>query len=349
MNPNSKIAECAGLWLAEGDSKTKSEVTFTNNCLELILFFKDNIKKIYTGKSKPRLYIYSPTSRQLFFKINGFKKINFYIDERARKSYFMYRLADVKFVKYWRNLVEEIKEKPLFYADILRGFFAGEGNVHHALNCNPHRSIRISCKNKLDWLEKILEYYNIKYHYDFNHRNGYVISGLSLVKLNEIGIAMLYPEKQNKFKFMIDSLKQEHYSPGYLKNEVYAQLCKLHTSLQLARYFNRSQATIQQILSELKNENKVHNIRIKEGSLWGRNEVIERFLIHNKLTLLKDLNSVKTLTKLSENIHLGPKAIKRRLTLLAKENLISQNNGKWNLTKDGKNMICGIDESGRLI
>ena len=34
-----EIAECVGLWLAEGDKKTSAEVTFTNNCMELIIFF----------------------------------------------------------------------------------------------------------------------------------------------------------------------------------------------------------------------------------------------------------------------------------------------------------------------
>ena len=34
-----EMSECVGLWLAEGDSKTKSEVTFTNNCFELIIHF----------------------------------------------------------------------------------------------------------------------------------------------------------------------------------------------------------------------------------------------------------------------------------------------------------------------
>ena len=32
----SEIAECVGLWLAEGDNKTRMEITFTNNCLFLI-------------------------------------------------------------------------------------------------------------------------------------------------------------------------------------------------------------------------------------------------------------------------------------------------------------------------
>lgn len=29
------VARCAGLWLAEGDTKSKSELTFTNNCIDI--------------------------------------------------------------------------------------------------------------------------------------------------------------------------------------------------------------------------------------------------------------------------------------------------------------------------
>ena len=60
-----QLAECAGLWLAEGDNKTNSEITFTNNCLELILFFRQVIEEIYKGSNKPRLYIYSPNKRKI--------------------------------------------------------------------------------------------------------------------------------------------------------------------------------------------------------------------------------------------------------------------------------------------
>ena len=31
-----EIAECIGLWLAEGDTETKREITFTNNCCSLV-------------------------------------------------------------------------------------------------------------------------------------------------------------------------------------------------------------------------------------------------------------------------------------------------------------------------
>ena len=49
MKITKELAECVGLWLAEGDNKTNREVTFTNNVFDLIAFFSRNIQTIYSG------------------------------------------------------------------------------------------------------------------------------------------------------------------------------------------------------------------------------------------------------------------------------------------------------------
>lgn len=211
-----ELAECIGLWLAEGDSKTKAEVTFTNNCIELILFFQKVINGIYKGDNKPRLYIYSPTKRKPIHNFEGFKKINYYIDKRANKPYYIYRLADVKFVKIWKKLVNQIKKEPKYYADILRGIFAGEGNIHHIPQCHNHRSIRIACKPRDKFIEKLLIYFKISYKYNEDHRE-FIICGKSLNKTYDINIALLHPKKQYKFKNMIFSVKEKNYPQSYLE------------------------------------------------------------------------------------------------------------------------------------
>lgn len=345
MKLNKELAECVGLWLAEGDNKTIREITFTNNCLELILFFQRVIEKIYTGNNKPHLYIYSPTEKQLFYSISGFKRIKFYIDRRARRPYYIYRLADVRFVKIWKNLIVEVKKNEKFHNDILRGFFAGEGNVKHSPLNNNHRSIRISCKLRNRFIEKIMNSLKVKYKYDNNHRN-YNICGKSLDKLHKINIASLHPEKESKFHKMIHSLKEKHYSPNYLKKIISSKSDKIHTSKELARIFNRDHTRIQEILSELKKEGKITYIKLKNKSVWAKNDVIERFLISKKLSLLKDLNKFGTINELSKNINLGPKSIRRRLRVLEKEDLVEKKKGKWNLTNQGEKLICGLDEAG---
>ena len=39
------IAKCVGLWLAEGDNKTISEITFTNSQPELIILFDKTLRR----------------------------------------------------------------------------------------------------------------------------------------------------------------------------------------------------------------------------------------------------------------------------------------------------------------
>ena len=140
---NKEIAECVGLWLAEGDKKTTAEVTFTNNCIELIIFFHETIKALYKGKNKPRIYVYSPTDRILILKLQGFVIRN-YVDKRANRTYYIYRLADTEFVKEWEKIVNSIKNDTSYYSDILRGIFAGEGYVKHDLKNNNSRNVTIS-------------------------------------------------------------------------------------------------------------------------------------------------------------------------------------------------------------
>ena len=97
------VAQCVGLWLAEGDNKTKAEITFTNNCPELINLFQKTINTIFPNTNS-RLYCYGATSGDTI--INGVT--NFYSDTRANKPYYIYRLANVKHVKKWKTIVQDI-------------------------------------------------------------------------------------------------------------------------------------------------------------------------------------------------------------------------------------------------
>ena len=46
-NFEKQIAECVGLWLAEGSTTSKSEITFTNNCLDLIDLFHKTMNDLF--------------------------------------------------------------------------------------------------------------------------------------------------------------------------------------------------------------------------------------------------------------------------------------------------------------
>lgn len=343
-----ELAECIGLWLAEGDNKTKAEVTLTNNCLELILFFQRVIKNIYKGHNKPRLYIYSPNKKRLIYQLNGFKKINYYIDERANRPYYIYRLADVKFMHVWKDLVNQFKKESKYYADILRGIFAGEGNIHHTPQCNNHRSIRISSGFKNEFIEKLLAYFKINYKYNERHRE-YEIYGANLDRAYEIDIASLHPEKQHKFNHMILSVKEKHYSPNFLKKAIYSKLNSIYTAKDLSKEFSRDFTRIQEVLGELKKEGKIQNVKIKDKSLWAENSIMERYLLNKKISFLRSFNKTRNITQLSNNINLGVKAIRKRLKVLEKSNLVKKSSNGWKMTEKGTALICGIDEAGMRV
>jgi len=59
-----ELAECIGLWLAEGDKKTEREITFTNNCIPLVELFGFTIQKQFENYPiNPRIYVYSAKTK----------------------------------------------------------------------------------------------------------------------------------------------------------------------------------------------------------------------------------------------------------------------------------------------
>ena len=136
-----KIAECVGLWLAEGDNNSTLEITLTNNCLKIITYFHSLMKDLFQD-IKPRIYVYRTCKdNSKKFSLNNVK-FRYYIDNRANKNYYIYRIANVKLVKTWHNLVKKTKLKKHLYIHILRGFFAGEGNLKEGSHKNS--TVRIS-------------------------------------------------------------------------------------------------------------------------------------------------------------------------------------------------------------
>ncbi|MBT4804674.1 helix-turn-helix domain-containing protein [Candidatus Woesearchaeota archaeon] len=343
MNMTKEIAECVGLWLAEGDSKTKSEVTFTNNCIELILFFHEHIHQLYSGKNKPRIYIYSPAPRTLITNLNGFVIRN-YSDVRAKRTYYIYRLADVQFVKEWKRIVSDVKDNEKFYPEVLRGIFAGEGNVKHDLKNKNSRNLRVASGKRDPFIEKLLEFFNvpIKYTSD-NHM--YLITGRHLEKLNDINIAVLHPEKESKFRKMIDSVKEKHYSPGEFKKLLFGQLDSFQKTKDLAKFFNKSVIYTLETLTELKRENVVSNIKRKDGSFWAKKHLIKEHFNSERVRILHNIKKYQTFSKTGKAVNLSRRTVARRVREYQKDGLIAFKNACWEMTEKGK-VIVGVDEAG---
>lgn len=266
------------------------------------------------------------------------------MDRRANWTYCIYRLADVEFVKKWKGMVNQIKNDSNFYPEILRGIFAGEGNIKHYQKHNNSRSVRIASGKRNSFIEKLLLFFDIVFKFDANKR-AYWITGRHLEKLNELDVASLHPEKEAKFRKMINSLKEKHFSPGELKLLVFGKLDCFWKTSNLANFFKKSDIRILEVLRELKKENKVDNIKMKSGSFWIKKELKDKYLYDEQINILNYLNERSNVSFIGKKIGLSRKVVRSRLVNYQSEGLVRYEEGFWRMTEKGKT-ICGIDESG---
>ncbi len=335
---NLEVAECVGLWLAEGDTKTKWEITFTNNCYVLVELFAKTMQEIFKHeKIKPRIYIYSPDKKKIKISLNC--KINYYIDKRASKPYFIYRIGSTKLNFQWINIVNKVKNEEKFFKYILRGFFAGEGNLKGGSHSN--RTIRIAQGEPNKFIEQILKYYKITYKYSYNGRSYNITGKWNWDKLANIKIADLHPIKKEKFWKLLNSYKEIHYPDNYLRDNILKKLNKPYTSFELSIEFNRSQARIQDILIPLKKENKIQVFYVKSKAYWIKNNQNKIIISKVKDNYLKSLiHKRKNTKKLAKEIGVCWKSAYRRLTELEKLNLVFKDvKGIWMIKPTKKEVI----------
>jgi predicted transcriptional regulator len=339
MKLDSDIAKLCALWLAEGDNKTNSEITFTNNDRNLILFFHSNITRLLNFKNLPRLYVYSPSKNQRpALPINITHK--YYVDERASKPYFIYRVSGVEAVKKWKSIVDIITNKKKFYPFILQGFFAGEGSLKFHLK-SKSRTLRISQGNPNLLIESILNSMNIPFEYIQEKRNYEIRGRNNLEKLKSLNISIMHSEKHKKFLNMMNSYKQYHYKSGYLKKEIFNILTDSFSTSELAKKFKRSKARINRILLKLKKERKVLNYRVKSKSYWIREDQNLIIISKRKERILKFLKAPKLTSEIAKNFDINWKAASRRLKELKKLNLVTKdNNGYWRKNECEKKLIA---------
>lgn len=334
----SEVAEVVGLWLAEGDNKTGSEITFTNNSLELIKFFGSTIQRIFKDYDlNPRIYVYSAGKENTILSLDY--PVKYYTDKRAKKPYFIFRVASIEVVKQWGYIVEKVKIDKGYYADILRGFFAGEGNIKKG--SHSCRAIRIAQKKPNKLIEEILDYHGISYKF-FPRERTYQITGKwNWEKLARIRMADLHPEKRGRFWDVFNEFKEEHYPDYRLKNEILKLLDEPWTSLELAKRFNRSQARVQDILIPLKKRGIVRTFRVRSKNYWisaDQNVVIISDVKEKYFKLLK--RGDRTTKELAKEFDVCWKSAHRRLMELQKLDIVTKNsNGLWNVIPIKKEVI----------
>ncbi len=337
MSPINKIiAQSVGLWLAEGDRKTKYEITFTNNSENLIILFYTSIRKIFP-KSKCRLYAYTNSKCSVNSFKNRFDTFKIYKDERARKTYYIFRLADRQVVKKWHIIVKEVINDKRNYPFILQGFFAGEGNLKEGSHNN--RQIRITQKNPLEIIDKILRELGITYKFSKRER-AYVINGrYNWEKLNKINMHILHPDKKERFYKIYSSFKEWHYSPNHIRNKVLPLLEEPKTSKELAVIFDRKQSRIQDVVIELKKEGLIRNFRVRSKDYWVLNNYDKIVISSIKSNILEFLDTPKRTYQISAALNRDQKSIKRRLTEMEKIDLVKRVGLHWEKTNTNKEVI----------
>jgi hypothetical protein len=325
MGPMNEIAECCGLWLAEGSTTSDREITFTNNCLELVDLFKRTINELFKNeKYNQRIYAYSKTGEKVDLPYKDCL-IKYYIHKRATKPFFIFRVASVKLMREWNQIVKKMLNNKELYPDILRGFFAGEGNIHTGKR--SVRVLRISQGGQKDFIDNLLKEFEIKFRFEKGNRN-YVLSGKSnwdiFAKFN---LADLHPIKKEKFWRIYGEFKEEHYEKNYLSKNLFSALDKTYTARQLSKIFNRSMARIQDVLIELKKQGKINNFRVRSTDYWTNN--LDSVIISKlKNQYLSFLDCPKETSEFAKYFKVNWKSSFRRLKELEALGLVNQKEGK---------------------
>ena len=333
-----RLAECVGLWLAEGGNTLKSEITFTNTCLELVDLFKKTINELFTKEQyNQRIYVYSKTGQKVSLPYQDCK-IKYYIHKKATKPFFIYRLASIKLRNKWQEVINKILNKKELSTYVLRGFFAGEGNIKDG--SHNSRVLRISQKIQKEFIDKSLNYLNIKYRYIAKEMS-YDISG----KWNwdifaKLRLADLHPDKKKRFWGVYSKFKEEHYENNFIKSNILNVLNEPKSSRQLAELFNRTPARIQDVVIQLKKQGVINNFRVKSVDYWTKNkDLVIISKLKNDYLLLLDMP--KQTAELARYFKVDWKSSFKRLQELQNLNLIRrQNDGRWIKLETNKEILA---------
>ncbi|MFA5029025.1 MAG: hypothetical protein WC713_14240 [Candidatus Methylomirabilota bacterium] len=335
---DNKLAVCVGLWLAEGNNKCNNEITFTNNCFELIEYFHKVVSNLFAQyKPNIRVYIYDNAISKAEVPIANVI-VKRYKDLRANRPYFIWRLASVNLMKEWRKIATEITANEENYTDILKGIFAGEGNIKFNNN-HKSRIIRIAQKEEHALITKILRNQGITYSFKKRER-AYSISGKwNWDKFAKQDIADLHPEKRKRFWEVYNAIKEEHYPALYLKKSIQNNLCTPQQTKDLAEILNRSPARISEEFAKLKKEGNVFSYKVGSQTYWtgDNNIIIISKIKDNYLEILKIKNLLTS--EFAKEFNVCWKSANRRLMELEKLGLVDKyKNGRWYL-KEGKKAV----------
>jgi DNA-binding transcriptional regulator YhcF (GntR family) len=240
-------------------------------------------------------------------------------------------------VTEWKTVVSKFCERRKYFSDILRGFFAGEGNIKTGSHSN--RTIRIAQKQPMEIIDSGLRELGVTYKFSARER-AYVIHGWkNWEKFFRHDIFTLHPDKQKKFIEAWKSYKEIHYPANFIRNNILSELSTPLTCRQLATIFKRKPATLQDVLCEMKVEGKVKNYRSGSLDYWVKSDSNTIVISDRKAKILKLLESSRKVNEVADLMDIGWKAARKRLGELEKLGLAKQENYLWRRVPTNKEVL----------
>ncbi len=265
--------------------------------------------------------------------------MKYYIDRRARKPYYILRLASTKNLAEWKRIVADVCSRERFYAPLLTGFFAGEGNIK--IGSHGNRTIRMAQKNRLEIIDKALHHLGIEHRFSASDRSYEIVGRPNWDKLAEIKIADLHPIKKSNFWRVYNSFKENHYKKHHIHDRILGHLDQPKTCGQLALVFGRGKARICEILTSLKKAGKVKDYKVGSTSYWVRSE--DKFIpiSKRKKSILDLLETPQRTYEIARNLDIDEKSVFRRLNELSRLGLVSRKDYYWYKHEpDGEVRVC---------
>lgn len=335
---NNALAQAVGLWLAEGDRHSRSEITLTNSRPELIHFFHGALSNVLAIQHSPRIYVYLPPGRRYFVKPIAGVRYRIYSHRHATRPFFIYRISGVQMTEKWKRIVSAALRRVPNYQGILQGFFAGEGNIKYIVSTRS-RVLRVAQGKPFPIFENIMDHFGIRFHYEVRER-AYVVSGReNLESLWRLDVATLHAPKRAKFHYMLSTYQQHHYARKFLENRVYQRLSRPVTSRSLAHDFERTQSRLQRVLRSLKEKNRIKNFRVRSTDYWIRTDSDCLVISEQKHQILSLLDKPRRLFELSKALGKDPKSVIRRLRELERFALVRKKDSYWQAMATKKSVI----------
>jgi len=321
-----RTAQAVGLWLAEGDKRALYVVTFTNNQPCLIAFFHRVVSRLLQPSILPRIAVYLPSPDSSY--ANPVKPAHYrtYVDNRANRPYYIYRIYGAMLVKKWRLIVRRICKNESNYRPVFQGFFAGEGNVKEG--SHGSRAVRIAQGKPNQFVEKMLNHFGITYDYG-GHREYTVCGRANLEKFLDLELTILHPSKYKRFMNMMETFRQRHYRRHALEELVFARLGVPMTTKELASEFCRSTSRLKQVLRNMKARGIVRMYHVNSLCYWVRTDTRSIVISKQKMKILQLLEIGQRVRQLAANLGRNHKAVRHRLHELERLGLVGFQNPFW--------------------